>query len=147
MPEEDSVSGHLRRGTMRHVSDTEPSHDPDRSASAHLDRLRQWRGEGAEDLGLGFLTDMVKKRYTRDHGRLGEIAAAWQSVVPESLLSRTALEGLSRGVLTIRVADSATRYELDRLLRGGVEMQLKRACKAPIRRLRVQVGPVGDGKH
>ncbi len=112
------------------------------SASKQIDRLRRWRNYKGKDTTLKFLTEHVRKTYARPNTQLGRVAELWPRLVPPRLLGQTALVGLTRGVLTVRVSDSAVHYELDRLLRGGLEQQLKTQCKPGLHRIRVQVGPV-----
>ncbi len=111
-------------------------------ASEQLQRMRQWYRPD-RDRSLSFVGDLVKKQVTRPHQKLGKAAAAWSELIPEHLLRRTALARLRAGVLTVYAADDATRYELDCLLRSGVQRNIQRRCKASVRRIKVQVGPVG----
>ena len=76
--------------------------------------------------------DLIKRER-----RLGDVNEAWASVCPAPLLERTAILSLNHGVLRIAVADSAAMYELDRCLRGGGEVELARACQAPVHRVRL----------
>jgi hypothetical protein len=67
-------------------------------------------------------------------------AGAWQRTIPSELVERTALEGVARGVLTVRVPDAATRFELDRFLRAGGWRSFTRDCAADLIRVRSVVG-------
>lgn len=110
-----------------------------RSASARLERLRSLRpGPSAPD-SLGALFREASAELGRAQRRLAGVADAWASVIPEPLASRTALQGLSRGVLTVIAADSAARFEVDRLLRSGAEAQIIRRSKAPVRRVKISL--------
>jgi hypothetical protein len=104
----------------------------------HLDRLRQWRSRPEPDLSLGFLREQFKRRVEKPHKQLAAIVEAWQKFVPAALLNYCRLESLSRGVLTVGVDDSAHLYDLDRLLRQGLEQQVRAAAKGPTLR-RVQL--------
>lgn len=70
----------------------------------------------------------------------GGCATAWNAVIPPELAARTALQGLSRGVLTIAVPDASTRFTLDRFLRSGGERALIGASSAAIRKVRIVLG-------
>lgn len=72
--------------------------------------------------------------------RLGSVGEAWNQVCPGHLVDRTAIEGLSRGVLTVRVADASVRYELDRALRSGAEHELVRLSPSGVRRVKLVTG-------
>lgn len=70
---------------------------------------------------------------------MGAVATAWQELVPSPLADRTALVGVSRGVLTVRAGDASARFELDRWLRSGGELAVIRRCVTGLTRVRVVV--------
>ena len=76
------------------------------------------------------------KRSQRKH--LG-CARAWESVCPPDRIERTAIVGIKGGALTIGVADHATKFELDRLLRAGAERELVKLAPTTVRRVRLVV--------
>jgi hypothetical protein len=73
---------------------------------------------------VSFFKNSVQKR----QGKLGKIAECWSGLVPELLNEHCALEGYSRGTLTVIVDSSAHLYELKQLLLAGLERQLLLAC-------------------
>lgn len=75
--------------------------------------------------------------------KIGSIGGVWAEVCPPELQAKTMVEGISRGVATIRVRDSATRFELDRLLRAGMERQLVKRCPTTLRKVKLIIGEVG----
>ena len=91
---------------------------------AHLKRLRQWRSLRDKDLSLGFLQPYFQRNIARPFKQLESVVPVWQRLVPEELQSHARLESLRRGVLHVAVDSSAHLYELDRLLRSGLERQL-----------------------
>ena len=105
-----------------------------------LERLRSHRVRPDFDGSLHETLSRQAKDLERTHKRLGNAAAAWGRVCPPEFLSRTAIVGLNRGVLTIRVRDASTRYELDRMLRAGGETAVLRSVNAPIRKIKLVVG-------
>ncbi len=107
---------------------------------AGVERLRERRLRKPGDASLVPQMDEWLREMRKMQRGLSGVAAAWASVVPEALAARTVIEGLSRGTLTVRVPDSATRFALDRLLRGGGESALRVACPVPLRSVRVVVG-------
>lgn len=70
----------------------------------------------------------------------GGVGAAWEEVAPVALAGRCRVAGLSRGVLTLRVKDSAARYEADRFLRSGGEAALASRARVAIKRVRIVQG-------
>ena len=67
----------------------------------------------------------------------GAAATAWAAAVPPALARHTALVSLVRGTLTVRVTDAAARFELDRWLRDGGELQVVRRCVTSLTRIRI----------
>lgn len=72
--------------------------------------------------------------------RTASIAEAWAQVVPGDLASRTLIERLSRGVLSVRLTDASARFDLDRFLRAGGLEALRAASHAPIARVKILAG-------
>jgi hypothetical protein len=104
-----------------------------------LDRLRGWRNRAEPDRTLKFVVDHVEKNVVKPHKQLGDLSTAWGRLVPPAIARRATLKGLVRGLLTVHVPDSSTHYELDRLLRGGLEQRLRAACKTTLRKVAVKV--------
>ena len=75
---------------------------------------------------ISFFKTSVQKRQTK----LEKIAGCWSQLVPELLNEHCALEGLTRGTLTVLVDTASHLYELKQLLLAGLEKQLLTACKA-----------------
>ncbi len=109
----------------------------------HLDRLRGWRNYAEKDVSMDFLKDFLKQEVERPYKQLHQIAEVWEKLVPVEVAKKTKLESLSRGVLRVAVGSSATLYELDRLLRSGLENEIIRAHKGPaFRKISLRVGRV-----
>lgn len=85
------------------------------------------------DRALGAEEKRLKKQ-TRVVGGLGE---KWEEILPPELALSSTPERLSGGVLTIRTADSAARFALDRWLRSGGEQLVKGACTTSVVRIRL----------
>ena len=109
----------------------------------HLEDLRRWRNRAGRDLTLGGLSEQVQRTVVRPHKQVESLAILWRELVPSDLLDRTALASFARGVLTVEVPDSATLYQMDRLLRGGLERQLRAGCKTTLRKVRCRVASAG----
>jgi hypothetical protein len=108
----------------------------------HLDRLRASRSLPKRDLSLGFLTDQFKRDVAKPYKQLGDLAEMWAQLVPARLVERSRLVGLSRGILHVEVDNPAAHFEIDRLLRSGVQKQLIQGHKGPAFR-KVQIKLVG----
>ena len=107
--------------------------------AASIDRLRELRVRTprANDLGSAFAAR--GKQLQREARGTGTIAKAWGELCPAHLLGRTGVVGVTRGVLTLAADDAAARFEVDRVLRCGVERQLLRKLSLDVRRVRVVV--------
>ncbi|MBI1368999.1 MAG: DUF721 domain-containing protein [Planctomycetes bacterium] len=112
------------------------------AAEQHIARLRHWRHRPERDLSLSFINEYVQKQIAKPAAQLGDLGSLWVELVPVHLLPRTQLAKFTRGVLHVTVPDAATNYELDRLLRSGLELTLKQKCKTTLRKIRVSVGAV-----
>ncbi len=107
----------------------------------YLNRLRQWRNRSDPDYSLRFLEKQFDRDVARPHKQLGKLVGLWQELVPEALLKHTRLEGLSRGTLRIAVDSSPHLYELNQLLRGGLEREMirRQPGNTSLRRIRLRV--------
>ena len=108
----------------------------------HLDRLRKDRSLPKPDLSLGFLADQFKRDVAKPYKQLGDLVQLWAQLLPAHLVERCRLVGLSRGVLHVEVDNPAAHFEIDRLLRGGLQEQLIEGHQGPAFR-KVQVKVVG----
>ncbi len=106
---------------------------------AALQRIRDARVRPPRNLSLAPDMDRAIRQAAQLRRATGGCADAWSRIVPEPLLSKTSLEGISKGVLTVRVPDSSTRFDLDRFLRSGAQKQLVSACRANLSRVRLVV--------
>lgn len=109
-------------------------------AQDHLDRLRKDRSLPNPDLSLGFVAEQFKRDVAKPYKQLGDLSALWQDLVPAALVDKSRLVGLSRGVLHVEVDNPAAHFEIDRLLRGGLQKQLIQSHKgAAFRKVSIKV--------
>lgn len=99
-----------------------------------LARLREIRVPRSRDQTLArdldqLAGDLAKRQRAGSGGD-----RAWETA-PDEIRGLGTPAGVSRGVLTIRTADSGSRFLVDRWLRSGGEAQLIRAAKVGIRRV------------
>jgi len=88
----------------------------------------------------------MEKQLSRAERGTASVAEAWCELCPSELVQKTAIEGVSRGVLHVRVRDASTRFELDRALRSGMERELVRRVAMSLRRVKLSIGEVeADG--
>jgi hypothetical protein len=130
------------KDTAGAVRVTIPAMPGGESHQRRLENLRRWRNRPERNVSLAGLAEQVHKNIVKPHQQLGALVEAWRELIPPGLLERTALVSLTRGVLTVHVADHASSYELDRLLRGGVEQRLRQASKASLRKVKCRVAAI-----
>ena len=92
------------------------------------------------------LIDFFKQSVTRRQTKLVKVAENWGNLIPPLLNDHCALEGFSRGTLTVMVDSSSHLYELKQVLLSGLEKQLLFACKAAgLRKITLRPGRWYDG--
>ncbi len=79
----------------------------------------------------------MKRQLERNHRRTRGFGAIWAELVPDELAEYSTIRSYQQGILTIAVRDAAARFELDRLLRTGLETELRARAPATLRRIRL----------
>ncbi|CAN5757412.1 hypothetical protein BH11PLA1_BH11PLA1_21350 [soil metagenome] len=110
---------------------------PRESNADLIQRLQQWRAGSQRDLAMTGLFTGAAKDIRRRGRAVGGLGAAWAELAPGHLVERTEVVGVSRGVLTIRVADTGSKFELDRWLRCGGETALIERAGAALLRVKL----------
>jgi hypothetical protein len=106
--------------------------NPQQHADATFRRLARVKQSGPKPIDpigpamVAFFKGSVQAR----QGKLARIADCWGRLVPETINDHCALDGFSRGTLTVTVDTSSHLYELKQLLLAGLQDQLKLACAA-----------------
>ncbi len=72
--------------------------------------------------------------------QLSNLAVVWDDVLPASIREHTALDGLSRGVLTVLVDSSSHRYQLQTLLAAGLMKEIRNRFSGPLNKIRLVPG-------
>jgi hypothetical protein len=102
-----------------------------------LERLRGFRNRPERDVTIGAMVKAAEREVKKQQRAVGGVGLAWDEVVPRTLAARCTVVGVSRGVLTVRTAGAATRFELDRFLRSGGEAELCRRAGVAIRKVKL----------
>jgi hypothetical protein len=107
---------------------------------AHLLQKRlDARRRPEKDVTITGIVSSIAHHARRTHDRLGELVELWEAAIPAHLSARTRLTALRGGILHVDVDSPATLYEIDRLLRGGVEDQLRAAHRGTLTRVKLKV--------
>jgi hypothetical protein len=103
-------------------------------------QLQSWRGRKTFEPSIARAVLSVADQAQRTQRRLGELADLWQELVPGEVAAQSALAGLRSGVLHVLADSAAAAFELDRLLRSGLEAELRTRYRGTLSRVRVRVG-------
>ena len=112
---------------------------------------RQFR-EGTSHVS-GPLTVLMKHRLEKKVRQLGKLSAIWDELIPQEIASHTALEGFSRGVLTVLVDSAAHRFQLQTLLSGGILKIIQSRFSGALNKVRLvpgqfySVDPTGSPRY
>lgn len=86
------------------------------------------------------LTVLMKHTLAKKARQLGKLTDIWDEVIPEEIVSHTALEGFSRGVLTVMVDSAAHRYRLRTLLSDGLMKAIQDRFNGALNKVRMIPG-------
>ncbi len=117
--------------------DRRAARDARTPASARLERLRARRTWTDRATPIGASLESIRRELAQRETSIGPALSAWTSVIPPELAERSTIVSLKRGTLTVRIADSASRYATDRLLRAGAEIKVLKQCPRHVRRIRL----------
>jgi Dna[CI] antecedent, DciA len=81
----------------------------------------------------------MQQDLARSFRRSGGFGKLWVELVPEGLAATSMIQSYNRGVLTVVVRDAGSKYELDRLLRAGLEQQLRERAPATLKRVKLML--------
>ncbi len=101
-------------------------------------RQRQFNDRAAHiSQPLGVLTRHILAKRVR---QLSSLASVWDEVIPAAIRNHTALEGFSRGTLTVLVDSAPHRFQLQMLLDGGLMGEMRRRFSGAIDKIRLVAG-------
>ena len=86
------------------------------------------------------LTCLMKQTLARRVRQVGRMSIIWDEVIPDEILEHTALESLSRGVLTVKVDSSSHRFRLRTLLNSGILHEIRSRFNGPLDSIRLVPG-------
>lgn len=105
-----------------------------------LARIAPYRGRREYDPSINSFLETTKKRAKRDEKRLASFTEAWERLVPPEVLASCRLVGARGSTVTVEVDSSPAKYELDRLLRTGLQANLRRLYTGPLINVRTRLG-------
>ena len=107
-------------------------------------KLQGWRGRRAAELSIQPMIARLQDQAGESQRRLGDLVTLWSALLPAELLERTVITSLRSGVMRVTVDSAATAFEIDRLLRSGLEADLRRGFRGTLTRVRTTVGTLDE---
>ncbi len=98
------------------------------SVREQIEAMRRSRTRPAEDLSIREALRAEASDARRRSEAAKDAGAAWRALATPRLLDGVQVVGASRGVLRLRPANAAARYELRTWLASGGEAALAAAC-------------------
>lgn len=108
----------------------------------YLQRLSHWRTRRRSISALADICPAIESQRIRPMKQAGRLAELWRELVPPEFADRTALRSFRGGVLRITVADAATQFHLDRLLRQSLLAAIRAEFKGNLRSVKLETGKV-----
>lgn len=108
----------------------------------HIEELRKHRQRPERDLSITQLVGAMGDDARRTQRRLGALIDLWSQLVPGELEKHSRVVGVRGGVAAVQCDSASTKYELDRLLRQGLEQELRKRYPNTLTKIRLTVGDV-----
>lgn len=108
--------------------------------SAALDRLRTNRVRPERGRGLEVELAAFVKGVKKMSGQASRAGEAWAAAAPDAVARVSRVKDLRGGTLTVGIVSSADRHAADRWLRTGGLAELRRLARAPISRVKFDLG-------
>ena len=83
---------------------------------------------------------LMKHKLGKRVKQLAKLSEVWDEIIPQEITEHTALEGYSRGVLSVLVDSAAHRFQLRTLLDGGLKREIQQRFSGPIDKIRLVPG-------
>lgn len=138
-----------QQGGDRHKADgsqadhhTSPPEPALRSLQASLEYKQAKAERASARWPVSGLVASVRQTVSRTDHRLGQLMDLWLVLVPESLAEQTRLTAYRGGRLYVDVESAAARFELDRLLRNGLEATLRQRFTGTLSGVRLRIGSI-----
>lgn len=94
-----------------------------------IEAMRKWRVRPGPDLSIAGAAGQIARELARAQKTVAAGESALQQLLPPELRPIVLSVRLVRGVLLVRAADASAVYQIDRWLRAGGELALRKAAK------------------
>src|SRR5436190_4217001 len=109
-------------------------------AKNEIERLRKHRARPGREMSTATTISAIAGDTTRTHKKLGQLIELWEQLVPADLASQTSITSLRGGIAQVQVNSAAAGFEIDRLLRSRLLVQLRGGFAGTLHRVKVKVG-------
>jgi hypothetical protein len=92
------------------------------------------------DWSIAAIVDAVEHDGRRKDRAIGRFMILWQELVPTDLARHLSVTGLRGGVLSVVASSASARYQMESLLRAGLEQELRRRFTGTLARVRITLG-------
>lgn len=104
-----------------------------------LARIAPYRRRREPEASIQKIVETTLRKARRDEKRMGSFAEAWEALVPATLLGACTIGAVRGSKITIEVDSSAAKFEIDRLLRSGLQVELRRLYAGPLTDVRTKL--------
>ena len=111
-------------------------------AVTYIEQLRKHRQRPERDLSIAQLVGAMADDARRTERRLGALIDLWSQLVPGELEKHSRVVAVRGGVVQIQCDSASTKYELDRLLRQGLEQELRTRHSSTLTKIKLSIGDV-----
>ena len=111
-------------------------------AARQIEQLRKYRQRRERDLSIGQLVGAMGDDARKTQRRLGSLIDLWSELVPGEIEKHSRVLGVRGGVVQVQCDSASTKYELDRLLRQGLEQELRTRYPSTLTKIRLSIGDV-----
>ncbi|HNX26412.1 MAG TPA: DciA family protein [Phycisphaerae bacterium] len=86
------------------------------------------------------LTMLMKHQIGRRVKKLSELSVIWDELLPDIIREHTVLDDFNNGTLKVVVDSPAVRFELQTILRSGIERELKTRFGGALNKIKIVPG-------
>jgi hypothetical protein len=130
-------------GGAAYLQDAYPHETMTDPRLARLARIAPFRRRRDRDPSITKMVEETLRKARRDEKRIGSFAEAWERLVPEEIVRSCTIGSVRGSKVTVQVNSSSAKFELDRLLRSGLMVELRRLYSGPLTEVRTKLGSPG----
>lgn len=83
---------------------------------------------------------LMKYQLAKKARQFGSLGVIWDEIIPQQMRDHTSFESFTRGTLTVMVDSSAHRFQLDRLLKSGLQKEIQARFTGALNKIKLVPG-------